>query len=185
MSLPQTLRAMLALIIGEEYPGLALAGPWTFRVTKVIVAEGATDGVRCNLEPVEGNRMQALPNVDQWPGVGGAVVVPQVGAECLVEFRDGSKDRPVIVAFKPLRISGGKPATTQIDADAIKLAGGGPAVARVGDSVGGGTFAAVGVAPGLPIQFVYTPPGGIPLGASSTVTISAVVTSGSPKVTSG
>jgi hypothetical protein len=117
MSLPQTLRAMLATIIGEEFPGLALAGPWTYRVTKVTVA----DGVRCNIEPVEGNRQQAHDNVDQWPGVGGAVVTPQVGAECLVEFRDGSKDRPVIVAFKPLRITGGTPTKIEAYSDEVKL----------------------------------------------------------------
>lgn len=184
MSLPQTLRAMLATLIGEEYPGLALAGPWTYRVTKVIT----TDGVRCNLEPVEGNRMQPLFRVDQWPGVGGAVVVPQVGAECLVEFRDGSKDRPAIVAFRPLRMDLGRPTKTQIDATDIELAGTGLAVARVTDAVAGGTFSAVGVAPGAPIMFVYIPPGGNPSSppaAAATVTIEAVIAAGSSKVTSG
>jgi hypothetical protein len=172
MSLPQTLRAMLATIIGEEFPGLALAGPWTYRVTKVIV----TDGVRCNIEPVEGNRQQAHDNVDQWPGVGGAVVVPQVGAECLVEFRDGSKDRPVIVAFKPLRITGGKPTEIQINADAIELAGGGPAVARVGDTV---------TLSGITITAPTGSLGGPCVVTPGAIVLTGTITNGSPKVTSG
>lgn len=54
-------------------------------------------------------------------------------------------------------------------------------VARVGDSGTGGSFTALGVAPGSPIQFIYTPPGGVPT-TGSTVTIGIEIQTGSDEV---
>ena len=199
MSLPETLRAMVSTMVGEDNPRLAYVGKWTYRVDKVTV----TQGVRCNLSPVEGNPHQGLDKVDQWPGVGGSVTVPVVGSECVVEFRDGLKDRPVIVGFKPRRLDGGKPTVATIDgvtvdvgptADHVRLAVGPDtiqekAVARVGDAVAGGSFTATGVAPGSPILFTFYPPGESPPGPTPApgvvCTISGIITSGSAKVTSG
>lgn len=55
-------------------------------------------------------------------------------------------------------------------------------VARVDDDVACGTVTALGVAPGSPIQFVFTPQSGAALPASPTLTIVGKITSGSPRV---
>lgn len=111
------MRAGLARIVGQEISGLALMGPHTYRVTAVHVDAGPPLSVRCDLEPVE-PRMMPLSRVDQWPSVGGSVVAPVVGTECIVEFRDLKSSRPMITRFHPLREAGGAPVTTTIDASA-------------------------------------------------------------------
>lgn len=59
---------------------------------------------------------------------------------------------------------------------------GGKAVARVDDAVDCGKLAAQGVAPGNPIAFVYTPPGGIALPPSTTITLQGRISEGNPRV---
>jgi hypothetical protein len=54
-------------------------------------------------------------------------------------------------------------------------------VARKGDTGAGGTLAAVGAAPGAPIQFTYTPPGGDPQ-VGSLVTITMEIRTGSEEI---
>ncbi len=59
-----------------------------------------------------------------------------------------------------------------IDLDANATA----ALALVGDAIMGGSFSAVGVAVGAPIQFIYTPYQGAPAAPGPTVTIAGKVT---------
>ena len=123
-------RAGLARIVTSEVAGMAYAGSHTFVVSAVHA------GGRCDLTPEAADRFQPLASVDQWPGVGGAVVTPVVGSIAVVEFRDWRSDRPMIVRFQPKRLDGGTPELAELDADAIELAGGGPAAARAGDACG-------------------------------------------------
>lgn len=53
-------------------------------------------------------------------------------------------------------------------------------VARVGDSADCGTL--TGTVGGVPVQFTYTPPGGAPGAAAPSVGLSAVITSGHPRI---
>jgi len=177
MTFPATVQKNLATIVDRQSPGRALLGTFTYRVDAV-TPEG-----RCTISAVEEDMPSPISLVDQWPGIGGAAELPAVGSLCLVVFRDMKKDRPAIIGFQPLRLTAGKPTETRIDATTIKLAGTGPAVARVGDTAGGGVLAVAMVGPAP--MFTYTPPGGTPGIPSATVTLSSVITSGSSKVTSG
>lgn len=84
------------------------------------------------------------------PGIAGAGIAPQVGSVALVAFLDGDPSLPRCVGWDQA-----VPTTITIDAStklragpsaaAVEIAGGGPAVHRVGDLGAGGTFAAAGV----------------------------------------
>lgn len=83
------------------------------------------------------------------PGIAGAGIAPQVGSVALVAFLDGDPSLPRCVGWDQA-----VPTSITIDAStklragpsaaAVEIAGGGPAVHRVGDLGAGGTFAAVG-----------------------------------------
>ncbi len=187
MSQPDTLEEMIADIVLRMLPSLALAGAHTYRVQAV------HDGGRCDLVSVKEGPPD-LPNVDQWPGGPGGQGVPAVDSFVVVTFLDGNPNTPTVTAYQPLRVNGGKPVSTTLDATTVKIgptattveiAGGGAAVGRVGDSVQCGSFSAVGVAVGVPIQFVYTPFGSAPLPPAPAVAIIGEITSGSGKVSSG
>ena len=120
MSLPATIRALLAGIIGEEYPAITLAGVHTYRVTKVVTIASSPPSIRCSIDPVDAGRLQPHANVDQWLG-GGATVAPLVGALCLVAFRDNDPSRPAIIGYQALRLPLGAPAKVEIDAATILL----------------------------------------------------------------
>jgi hypothetical protein len=171
MSDPLSIQKGLAKIVARQAPSQALAGTHTYRVDVV------TDEGRCDLTAVEDDMPSPLQRVDQWPGIGGAVVIPKVGTQALVVFRDNRKDRPVIVAFQPLRQTGGKPDETRVDGDLVKIAGtSGLAVARVGDTVNCGYFT-IGIGP----AYALVPSDVLDLTA---VQITGTITTGSPKVTS-
>ncbi len=84
-----------------------------------------------------------------------------------VEVPEGSIVR---VRFQDASPTGAYACDIDMDAAASK------ALALVDDAIAGGSFSALGVAPGLPIQFIYTPQGGVPQGASPTVTIAGKIT---------
>jgi hypothetical protein len=103
----------------------------------------------------------------------------------LVGFEGGDASRPYAV---PWSTQQGTLDRVEINAStAIHLAGSAKAVARVDDSVAGGTL--TGLAPpgamGGAVQFIYTPHGSTPLPPSPSVTISGKITTGSPKVKTG
>jgi hypothetical protein len=94
---------------------------YTYRVTRVH-ASGLPD-----LVPVTSNVAPKLEAVRAWPGIGGNVTKPKVGAKCLVTFADGNPNAPVIVAWQPQLASADqrwRPTRTDQDADLIVLARG-------------------------------------------------------------
>jgi hypothetical protein len=194
MSTAPNLEDLIAAIVIRKFPALALLGTHTYRVVKVY--DDAPNYGRCDLESLD-EALTKLPRVDQWPGIPGGVGLPAVGSTVEVAFRESKQTQPVIVGFTPLRSTGGTPTKTRLDASdlieigpsvtAIKLAGTGPAVARVDDTVDCGGFSATSVAPGSPIIFAYIAPGvAPPVGPpGSFVAITGKITSGSSKVTSG
>ncbi len=172
--------ALIAKIISARFPMLALAGFHTYYVKSVSADH------RCDLVPVE-DSLPTIRGVDPWPGVAGGFADPRVGSQVTIAFRDNREDRPMLVSFQPLRVDGGTPDKSGIDGEAlefgetattIKLAGTGPAVARVGDTVSLGTLTAVAGA--TPVTFTLA--GGT---AGTTITLTGTITSGSAKVTSG
>ena len=85
------------------------------------------------------------------PGIAGAGVKPAVASVALVAFLDGDPAKPRVVGWdQTVPVSVTIDADTKIrlgpSADAVELAGGGPAVFRTNDLGDGGTLAA-GIAP--------------------------------------
>lgn len=74
--------------------------------------------------PTDAPHLPEIAACEQWT-LGGSQVTPTVGAEVLVAFRDERRSRPVVVAFESSSVP-----------DEVTIAGGGPAVARVGDIAG-------------------------------------------------
>lgn len=177
MSTIEDVRQMLAAIVSEEIPKLALTGAHSYRVVKVYSSG------RCDLEAVKKGPPASIPSVDHWTGIAGGEAHPAVGSLVVVTFLDGEKNAPMIGAYQPLRVDGGKPDEVTIDgkvmkigptATSIEIAGTGPAAARVGDEV---TLSGIKVT---------SPPGGgvcsIDPGPSL---LTGTITSGSTKVTIG
>jgi hypothetical protein len=180
-------RASIAAIVRKAFPWIVLAGPKSYRV-ETVYADGRIDLVPAT----ESKLLPALPLVEQWCGIAGGDAIPVKGSRVVVEFLDNDETQPIIRNYQPRGQAGGQPTEAKIDAvtlklgptaTAVQLAGTGPAVARVGDSVGGGLLAVamVGVTP----TFTYTPPGGgVPQVGASVTLSGSVITSGSSKVTS-
>jgi hypothetical protein len=86
----------LRAIVRSTTAGRILGGPWRYRVARMIA------GGRAELEAVV--RDASLPNigpVSMWPGVAGASVELDVGAELLVDFIDGDRRQPIVRGFAP------------------------------------------------------------------------------------
>ncbi len=96
-------------------------------------------------------------------GIPGARVVIPVGSRLRMAFADTDPTQPFAFALDQ-------------DPTASK------AIHRVGDNGVGGAFSAVGVAPGAPIMFVYTPPGAVPLPPSASVLVVTEATTGSSEI---
>lgn len=132
MSVLEGLREMIAGIVGEEIPKLALMGAHSYRVTKV------RDDGRCDLEAMKKGPPATIPNVDHWCGIPGGAGRPVAGSIVVVTFLDGEKNAPMVGAYQPLRADGGKPGEVTIDgvivkigptANTVRLAGGSDFVA--------------------------------------------------------
>lgn len=186
MSPLESIRDSLADIGRQDFPVLAAPpGPWSYRVGAV-----RADG-RCDLVAVKEGPPPELPNVDHWCG-SGASSKPVLGSLVVVSFLDGDAAQPMINAYTPLRFEGGAPTLATLDATTIKigpteatsiaLAGTGPAVARVGDTVSLGYLAATANIMTGVVAFVITPTDPAPIPSAH---LTGVVTSGSAKVTSG
>ncbi len=128
--------------------------------------------------PPDAPHLPEMAAVDQWT-LGGARVTPTVGSEVAVTFLDWNKTRPIVVAFGP-----GTPPLTE-------LAGGGPGVARVGDTSGRLVFdataltlyyAPTAIAPYVPVA--VNPSSPIPPNPATVGTPIAIAT-GSDKLQSG
>lgn len=105
-------------------------------------------------DPRIGDGLRGIPARVDWPGT--KITVP-AGTRCRVEFEGASP-------------KGAYARSNDQDPLATK------AIALKDDNVAGGSFSALGVAPGAPIQFIYTPPGGVPGAAAPTVTIAGKIT---------
>lgn len=124
---------------------------WIYTVES---ASGGTASLR-STDP----RLPDLANIPLWQGTGGALAVPVVGSQVRVRFLNADRTKPIV---------------TGLDTNApssVAIAGGGPAVGRVGDSVAiQGTINLSGGNTITPAQFAAANP---------------TISSGSPKVTSG
>ena len=129
-----TVRESVIRIVANAFPSMLHAYARTY-----IVAAVRADKTLDLVPPIDAPQLRELEAVEQW-ALAGTLATPVVGASVGVVFRDASKRRPVALLFGP-----GIPAALSIDAgDALSLgptshtvdvAGGGPAVARVGDNI--------------------------------------------------
>lgn len=109
------LRDMLGDIARQDFPVLDVPpGPWSYRVGAV-----HADG-RCNLVAIKKGPPPDLPNVDHW-SASGTSSRPVVGSIVVVSFLDGDPSQPMIGAYQPLRVAGGKPTEVKIDGDTVKI----------------------------------------------------------------
>jgi hypothetical protein len=126
---------------------------------------------------------QGLPPMAGWPmrgGVCGESSTPTPGSLCEVIFVNGDRGRPEVVRVvgPPLRAS--LDATAELDLGAssplVAVAGGGPAIGRVGDAVSV-TFTTADAA------LILAPPGtvGGPCSAAGAITLTGTITAGSAK----
>lgn len=178
-SLKALVREFMSPDTSDPIPAWSYFVPWEFSVTEATSTTftGRATSSRC---PVPD-----LVRVPLMPGIAGTLITPAAGSLATVEFINGDPTRPRITHWD------------QTVPDAVGLAGGGPAVHRVGDISDGGTFSAPGAllytsptgqgwgltvtcaAPGSPAVLAIVPVSGTP-GA-----LTAKATTGSTKVTSG
>lgn len=110
-------------------------------------------------------RLPDLADIPLWQGTGGALAVPIAGSQVRVRFLNADRTKPIV---------------TGLDTNAptsVAIAGGGPAVARVGDGVK------------IPGVIIVAPSGGgtcsIQTNIGGGTDMPGSISSGSPKVTSG
>jgi hypothetical protein len=120
-------RLLLAIsqIIRGELSELSFLGTYEYSVD-VVNGDGTIDGKptdpTVSLPPISHAKLR--------PGLLGETVTAAQGAVCRVVFINGQPSRPEVVGFL-----GQTNATSEIDAGTLSLCGGGPPLARVGDSV--------------------------------------------------
>lgn len=154
-------------LIEQLDPNRKFRSLWEYRVV-------TQSGERLNLQPVRvSTGMPDLQRVYVRPGAPGVKAQHALGSRVLVGFVDESPGRPVVLAFEDAEGGGFVPIS-------LSLAGGGPAVGRVGDSVRvtiDSTVAGQIIAP--------SGSAGGPCSVTAPVNVTGTITSGSPKVTSG
>lgn len=153
--------AALRVILDQLDPDRAFRGLYEYRIV-------TQEGERLNLQPVRvSTGMPDLRRVFVRPGIPGVSALYSLGARVVVGFVDADPARPVVLAFEDAEGNGFLPAL-------LKLAGGGPAVGRVGDVITitqAQLTAATAQAGGNPVM-ITTP-------------LQGTISSGSSKVTSG
>jgi hypothetical protein len=188
-----TLRDMVIRIIANAFPALVYGYPRTY----IVAAVNADDTLDLVPPPTSGY-LRDLRSVPQW-NTGGLIVTPELGAEVVVVFRDADETRPVVQSWAP-----GVPVELAADASdlvavgesasAVELAGGGPAVVRVGDAVAAGYLAqdtARGVYWRETLLDAWAPlppgtgPGNAPVSGDVGLPVVGAATAGSTVVTSG
>jgi len=189
MSVLEGIREGLADLTRQDFPTLnAPPGPHSYRVVAV------RDDGRCDLRAVKDGPPREIANVDHWAGAG-AASKPRLGSIVVVNFLDGDPNAPMIGTYQPLRVDGGIPTQSTLDADILRL---GPSadlvqlavgpmtiaspVARVGDAVSLGSLSGVaGSGPGA-MAVTFTLAGGTP---GLSVSLVGTIIEGSAKVTAG
>lgn len=89
-------------------PELVYHGAFRFRV-RIVHADN-----RLTIDPVKATWLDSITLAQQWPGVGGVEVKPQVGAECVVCFLDSDSSSPIVTQWLPARAGGGIPVEVRI-----------------------------------------------------------------------
>jgi hypothetical protein len=171
-SLRDLVREMLSPDASDEAPPWAPWVPWEYQVAEATETtfSGRATSSRCPWPDLVG--------IPLMPGVPGTLLQPAVGSLVLVAFVNGDPSRPRVVSWD------------QTVPVSVGLAGGGPAVHRVGDAGSAGSLEGSGN------TIVVKNPVGDPVGlltfaSSSAITVTGVApletlaTSGSSKVTSG
>lgn len=178
-----TVRESVIRIVANAFPSILHAYARTY-----IVAAVRADKTLDLVPPIDAPQLRELEAVEQW-ALAGTLATPVVGASVGVVFRDANKRRPVALLFGP-----GIPAALSIDAgDALSLgptahtvdiAGGGPAVARVGDTIVAGYL--LFDAGAIPLPTLYYSPAvtptvyGIAIAATGLVVVGVLSNPASP-----
>ena len=115
----QSFRALVA----AEVSRLTYCGIWEYSID-------STDGATCDITPTGSYGLPSLAGVPLKSPITGATATPTVGNRCLVGFINADPGRPYIISCD------GVSETVEINAtDVVELGGGGPYVARKGDSI--------------------------------------------------
>jgi hypothetical protein len=172
VALKPTLRTSIIRIVAAAFPALVYGYPRTY-VVAAVRADNRLDLV----PPTDAAYLPELDAVEQW-SLGGTQLEPTVGASVCVVFRDANAARPIVVHWNSAEVP-----------DLTLIAGGGDAVARVGDKAGRLAFDAAvpllyyspGVfgVPYLPVAATVGPP------LSTLPGTDIVLTTGSSKVEAG
>lgn len=183
------LRAAIEAVVRAMMPSELLSGAWPGVVTTWDDTRQRAEIAMDAGSPLP-RTLRGVPALVDPPGT--KVQIPN-GTRVLVAFRGNNPAAPY---FRPAA-HWGEPS---VPLPTVGLAGGGPAVAREGDAVGGGTLALIPTPPPpaapVAMALVYIPHGGIipttiatfpPLIATPVdiATIGGAITQGSAKVTCG
>jgi len=170
------LKAAIEAVVRAMVPSPVTSGAWPGVVT-------AWDETRQRAEiatPPGSPLPRALRGVPALVDPPGTKVSIPNGTPVLVAFKGHDPAAPY---FRPAAHWG----DASVPLPTVDLAGGGPAVARVGDDVGGGVLAMVPVPPGAPptgYALTYTPTTGAPV-VIATFTLPAVAAPGTPASIAG
>lgn len=137
-----------------------------------VVAQNA-DGT-LELKPDETEKIAPLSKVPIRYGIPGVTAEVSRGARVRVSFDNGDREKPIAALWEPDN-------STLVQ---VSFAGGTASVARVGDTVNGGTITAVANLVSGVVSFIYTPAGSVVPGAlSPTLALTGgAITSGAAKV---
>lgn len=123
MSLNDRILRALRSLIQAEFPRYAYMGIWEYSIDD-------TDGETADITPTSSFGLPSLAAVPLKSPITGATATPTVGKRCLVGFINSDPGRPYIISCD------GVAETVEINAtDVVELGGGGPYVARKGDSI--------------------------------------------------
>lgn len=92
-----TILSSVLRMVADHFPQLVYGHPHTYIVAEVY-ARGVPEVAL--VPPPDKPWLDEIPRCPMWT-LGGAVVLPEVGAEVMVMFRDADKRYPVVVAFAP------------------------------------------------------------------------------------
>lgn len=127
------LKLSLRLLVREVFPALRFLGTYEY------VVDSTSNGT-CTGRPTDATH--GLPPMTKWPmracGCGGTAT-PTTGNNCLVTFVNGDPSRPIVVNLDAVVSKAVLDANDEVDvgpsASTVALAGGGPAIAGVGDTI--------------------------------------------------
>ena len=162
MSLNDRILKAFRSLVQAEFPKYAYMGIWEYSID-------STDGETADITPTSSFGLPSLAAVPLKSPITGATATPTVGKRCLVGFINSDPGRPYIISCDGLAD------TVEVNASSVvKLGGGGPYVARKGDSITLGYFIwdptifTLYISPAIlgPLLTVYTVWGVFPAGTN-------------------